>query len=99
MAGRIEPGSSLAENLKREVKEETGLELAGEVILVAAQDILRVPNKHVVRLTYIGRANGEPVLDFENTNFGWFTAEKIYSMKDELDQYLEELVEEGVLLS
>ncbi len=39
VGGRINPGSSLLENLKREVKEETELNIIGEVELIGAQDI------------------------------------------------------------
>lgn len=38
--GRIEVGSRLIDNLKREIKEEVGLEYIGAPKLVAAQDIL-----------------------------------------------------------
>jgi len=37
--GRIEAGASLLENLKREIKEETNLDLLKEPRLIAAQDI------------------------------------------------------------
>lgn len=37
--GRINPGTALIENLKREIKEEVGLNYIGEPKLVAAQDI------------------------------------------------------------
>lgn len=62
VGGRIAPGQTLLENLKREVQEETRLFLTREPTLIAAQDILRVPGRHIVRLTYIGEAEGEPVL-------------------------------------
>jgi len=44
-------GTSLRENLAREVKEEIGLMLKRESTIVAAQDILKIPGRHVVRLT------------------------------------------------
>ena len=51
VGGRIHPGIPLLDNLQREVKEETNLDLTGEPKLVAAQDILRVECRHAVRLT------------------------------------------------
>ena len=76
VGGRINPGFILMENLKREVKEETGLELSIEPKLAAAQDIFvrryaddadlnkelseEKIERHVVRLTYIGEIEGEP---------------------------------------
>jgi ADP-ribose pyrophosphatase YjhB (NUDIX family) len=53
VGGRINPGSPLFDNLKREVREETRLDLTTRPRLAAAQDILRVPGRHVVRLTFI----------------------------------------------
>ena len=91
VGGRIEPGSSLLENLKREIMEEVSLELTEELTLVAAQDILRAPGKHVVRLTYVGTITGEPKLDGDHTEFRWFTKEELKNI-DELDTYFKELL-------
>ncbi len=94
--GRIHPGIPLMENLKREVKEETCMDIVGEPKLIAAQDILRVEGRHVVRLTYIGGAEGEPRLDGDHTEFGWFTLEEIRKLEN-LDIYFAELVEKGII--
>jgi len=84
------------ENLKREIKEEIGLEVAQDPKLIAAQDILRVPGRHVVRLTYMGEIGGEPKIDEESLEFGWFTMDQIKQMKDEeLDIYFKELLDRG----
>src|SRR5471030_2803367 len=64
VGGRIKIGIHLMENLKREIFEETKLTLTEEPKLLAAQDILR-SDKHVVRLTYLGKIDSEPVLDEE----------------------------------
>lgn len=94
VGGRIDPGSPLIENLKREVMEEVKLELEDAVTLVAAQDILRVPGKHVVRLTYVGSIEGQPQIDEDHNECGWFTAEEIKNMSEtELDIYFKELVD------
>src|SRR3989338_7785419 len=94
VGGRIAPGSPLLDNLKREVKEEVGLDLVDEVKLVAAQDILRVPGKHVVRLTYTGTIEGEPRIDTDHLEFKWFTLEELKSLSQaELDSYFRELLD------
>jgi len=95
VGGRIDPGSPLLENLQREVKEETGMDYAGVPKLIAAQDILRVPGRHVVRLTYIGEIEGEPKLNDESVEYKWFTFEELKEL-DELDMYLAELFEQGI---
>jgi ADP-ribose pyrophosphatase YjhB (NUDIX family) len=50
--GRINPGEPLGEALAREIKEETALTMKGEPKILYAQDILRLKDKHVVRLTF-----------------------------------------------
>ncbi len=96
VGGRIEPGVPLIENLKREVKEETSLEIVGEPKLLAAQDILRIEGRHVVRLTYTGEALGEVSLDEENEDYKWLSSEEIMKL-DSLDIYLKEILEKIVV--
>lgn len=90
--GRIHPGSSLLENLKRELFEETGLKIFRKPRLLAAQDILRVPGKHVVRLTYAGgEAKGSVRTDKESRSHGWFSISEMRKMRN-LDRYLKEVI-------
>lgn len=98
VGGRINPGSPLFENLQREVREEVGLELIEKPQLIAAQDILKIPDRHVVRLTFIGRIEGQPTIDEEHTEAKWFTSQEIKSLKsDELDSYFWALIGEKAL--
>jgi 8-oxo-dGTP diphosphatase len=90
--GRINPGSFLMENLAREVAEETGLNMTSEPNLVAAQDILKLPKRHIVRLTYVGTTEGMPVLSEEHTEYGWFSLEEIRTFEN-LDKYLKALLD------
>lgn len=94
--GRIDPGTTLMENLAREVSEETGLAMTSEPRLVAAQDIFASADKHVVRLTYVGEAAGEPILSEEHGEFGWFSADEVRGL-DPLDSYLKKLIDTGVV--
>jgi ADP-ribose pyrophosphatase YjhB (NUDIX family) len=99
VGGRIEPGTPLLVNLDREVDEETKLKIASVPVLIAAQDILRVPGRHVVRLTYKGITSGEPKIDEESLEYGWFTADQIRAMSgEELDIYFKELLDKGSLI-
>jgi ADP-ribose pyrophosphatase YjhB (NUDIX family) len=97
IGGRIEAGSSLLDNLKREINEEVGLNYMGDPVLVAAQDIIRAPEKHVVRLTYLGEINGDPKIDEEHLEAKWFTAEEL---KDEanLDKFFKELLDKNIII-
>lgn len=92
VGGRIEPGKTLIENLRREVKEETTLNLLGEPRLVFAQDILRGKIKHVVRLTYLGKAKGKVVINKkEHDEYKWFSLKELRRL-DDLDMYLKKIL-------
>jgi ADP-ribose pyrophosphatase YjhB (NUDIX family) len=94
VGGRINPGTSLLENLNREVYEETKLDLVSSPKLLGAQDILRVPGKHVVRLTYVADIVGEPELDkSENLEYKWFTLRDMLN-NPVVDRYLRDLLGE-----
>jgi len=95
VGGRIEPGTPLLTNLKREIKEEVGLDLVNEPRLVAAQDILRISGRHVVRLTYVGEIRGEPELDpGEHSEYDWFTLHEMKNLQG-LDLYFKDLLAKG----
>lgn len=89
--GRIDPGKTLIENLEREVLEETNLKLKGHPRLIGAQDIIPNAERHIVRLTYTGQAEGQLRLSEEHTEYGWFWFEEIYTHKN-LDKYLKNLL-------
>jgi 8-oxo-dGTP diphosphatase len=88
--GRINAGATLMENLKREVMEETGLAMTSEPRLIGAQDILK-NGRHVVRLTYMGEAEGEPKLSEEHTEFQWLPLSEMRTLEN-LDSYLKQLL-------
>jgi phosphoglycolate phosphatase len=99
IGGRINPGTPLLNNLKREIKEESGLELLEPVRLVAAQDILKSADRHVVRLTYLGVIEGEPKIDEEHLEAKWFTAEEILKITaTELDSFFKELIDAKIII-
>jgi len=97
VGGRIDVGTPLVENLKREIREETGLTLAGTPTLIAAQDILRKKGFHVVRLTYVGKAEGTIVLDTaENDLSQWYSWQELKAL-DDVDMYFKELLADDSL--
>lgn len=90
--GRIEVGATLMDNLVREVKEETRLDLITAPVLLAAQDILK-DDRHVVRLTYLAGTAGEPVLNpEEHTEYRWVPKEEVAELPN-LDRYIRELLQ------
>ena len=94
--GRIDVGSTLMANLAREVAEETTLSLVGTPRLIAAQDILKSTDKHVVRLTYVGEAEGDVVLGDEHVAYQWFSLSELQTL-DPLDSYVKAIVSEGLV--
>lgn len=99
VGGRIEPGTNLLDNLQREVAEETSLRIMGEPKIVAAQDILRKPGYHIVRLTYVGQVSGEIELDnSENDAYQWLSLSELKALED-VDMYLRELLNNSAVLN
>jgi 8-oxo-dGTP diphosphatase len=96
--GRIDPGTTLMENLARELMEETGLTMTSEPRIIGAQDIFAWAGRHVVRITYVGTAEGEPTLSEEHTEYRWVTFSELKSLPvDELDRYVKALVDAGLI--
>lgn len=97
VGGRIDPGSKLIDNLKREVLEETALKIISEPILISAQDIIPSAEKHIVRLSYVADTEGEPVLDeSENTEYKWLSVNEMKNQED-LDIYVAEILGNDLL--
>jgi ADP-ribose pyrophosphatase YjhB (NUDIX family) len=97
VGGRINPGTSLIENLKREIEEETHLKITSEPKLIAAQDILHFSGKHVVRLTYTADIQGDIVLDItENLEYKWLSIDEI-KIHEDLDIYVKEVFDKNLL--
>lgn len=96
VGGRIDPGTSLLENLRREVMEETKLEITSEPRLIAAQDIIPNDDRHIVRLTYVAHTVGEPALDEEHTELKWVSLSDL-SREGDIDSYASKLVQDGTL--
>ena len=95
--GRINPGSLLIENLRREVKEETQLEIISEPKLIYAQDIIPNEEKHVVRLSYVGETRGEPILDTsENVEYKWLSLNELKNYSN-VDIYAKKIIDSAAL--
>ncbi|MEI6177853.1 MAG: NUDIX domain-containing protein [Verrucomicrobiota bacterium] len=77
--GKIERGETSTDALRREIREETALEL-DEIRFVMVQDCIDSPEfmrpEHFILLNYLARATGTAVhLNDEAEEFRWFTAE------------------------
>ena len=101
VGGRIEAGTPLLENLKREIKEELGISLKIKApTLIAAQDIIR-KDYHVVRLTYKGITDGlkkKIKLNDEIVDHRWFSIRELEQLpNNELDEFVRKLLNKGLL--
>ncbi|HEX8762813.1 MAG TPA: NUDIX domain-containing protein [Candidatus Saccharimonadales bacterium] len=91
--GRIDASEKLLEALKRELREEIGVDLRVKPVLIAAQDILIADiDLHVVRLTYTAEMVGEVSLGNEHQNYKWVTVAD--GLKLNTDPYLREVLED-----
>jgi len=98
VGGRINCGTKLIDNLRREVEEETELQITSEPVLIYAQDIISETYGHIVRLTYVGKSDGKIVLDEEeNTDYKWLSIDEMKSLED-LDVYVKEVIEKHINL-
>ena len=98
VGGRINAGERLMDNLRREVYEETKLNILDNPLLICAQDIIPNEEKHVVRLSYIGKTEGEPILDLsENIDYKWLSLDEINKI-DDLDIYVKEIIQNHGIL-
>jgi ADP-ribose pyrophosphatase YjhB (NUDIX family) len=94
--GKIKFGEKSAEALRREIKEETGLDIE-EIQFVFVQDCIRSKefyrDAHFVLLNYTCRCVGEPVvqLNDEAQEFRWGTLDDALAM--ELNQPTRLLIE------
>lgn len=93
--GRINAGTPLFENIRREIEEETKLKILKMPELISAQDILRT-DKHIVRLTFLGEIEGQPTLDEEHTEYKWLTFEEMLHIK-EFDEFTREVIEKKLM--
>ncbi|HBG81225.1 TPA: NUDIX hydrolase [candidate division CPR2 bacterium] len=80
--GKVERGESLTASIEREVKEETGLEVEGNIEYVGNSEFTRPDDYHVIIVRFKAKVKaGEvkvPKEDF--TDYAWISL-------DELDKY------------
>lgn len=93
--GRMEAGSTVLDNLAREVLEETGLVMTSAPVFFDLQDLMWPDGRHIVRILYTGTIEGEPTLSHEHSEYKWFTVDEMLQLNDiEFDRFLIVLVHE-----
>jgi mutator protein MutT len=74
VGGKLENGESLREGLKRETKEETGLELEENISFLRDYEFTRRDGHHVVGLVFVARAGkGKVKLCQDHTEYAWIS--------------------------
>lgn len=92
--GRVVPGETQQEALLREVKEETDIAITGIVGVLGVQDILKVFQKHVVRVTYltvckdVKRVKLDPK---EHAEYKWLALKEANDLL--LDEYVQPILQ------
>ena len=87
--GHIELGETAIDALKREVKEETGLDIF-DIEYIGMQEFIFDPEfwkkRHFIFLDYACKTNStEVTLNSEGQEFGWFSLEELVCLS--VDQY------------
>jgi len=90
--GRTSPGEEPVEGLRREVKEETGMEISEVLRPLDARTVFNDGKKQIVRITFLCKAEGEVNISEEHTDFYWFELKTLdVDMKD---NFLKEVLDE-----
>ena len=100
--GKVEAGEELTATARREVAEETGLEVVVEDVVWVGESIGPgdPPAWHYVMIDFIGRVvGGEPVAADDADEVGWFTDEEArhLPLTPTMPGLLDKLVEAGEL--
>ena len=90
--GGVEENESYEEAIRREVKEETNLDISE---LKFFRSLVEINEDYIARpIFFYGKVDGNIKLDFENSDYGWFTKsgiakmELIYNQKKVIIDYL-----------
>lgn len=93
--GRINFGEDPKEGLKREIEEETGLQLKEIKQILDASTVFKNEEKHIVRITYLCTVEeGNTNLSHEHTHMEWIPKEKIKELEYK-DALLRKTIEEN----
>lgn len=72
--GKVEAPDSCKTTLKREIKEEVGIEIRDEIRFVREYEFTRPDGYHVIGLTFVCRyKSGKVKLSKDFTDFAWVT--------------------------
>jgi 8-oxo-dGTP diphosphatase len=88
--GRTCPGEEPVEGLKREVKEETGMDLKEVLRPLDARTVFNDGKTQIVRITFLCRADGDVNISEEHTEFEWFDLKTLNV--DLKDNYLKDVL-------
>lgn len=82
--GKLDFGESPLEALKRELKEETNLNLINPKLLKIHSSVINYPKHgkyHLIRLVFDCKTSGKIKLSEEHEKFAWFTKSEIKKLK------------------
>ena len=80
--GRLEFGEEPEDGLKREIKEETGLQLKEIKHILDASTVFKNEEKHIVRITYLCTVEeGITKISNEHTHIEWIPKEELKKLE------------------
>ncbi|MEK6921686.1 MAG: NUDIX domain-containing protein [Nanoarchaeota archaeon] len=90
--GRIDFGEDPIDGLKREIQEETGLELEEIKQILDTSTVFKNEEKHIVRITYLCTVkDGATALSHEHTSLEWIPKDQLKTL-----QYKDKLLEKTI---
>ncbi len=80
--GRTEFGEEPEEGLKREIKEETGLELETIKLVLDVSTVFKNQEKQIIRVTYLCTVKNNNIqLSHEHTDMQWITKQELKNIE------------------
>ncbi len=95
--GRTEFGEDPEDGLKREIKEEIGLELKEIKHILDASTVFKNEEKQIVRITYLCTVKEKNIqLSHEHTDMQWVSKDKLKTIEFK-DKILKKIIEKYVI--
>jgi len=91
--GGLEEGEKLEDSIRREIREEIGIEV-GEISVFAAESDFNKNGKYSVQIAYIGTVDNPTItLSYEHKEYRWITRDEFLALESsyKIKKFLQKL--------